>query len=75
MGTLALDIETASPFESPGGGDFDDTQYFEFVACALGYRSDPTADPETTVLLRRGGWDDEYTADLLARTVALIPSV
>jgi hypothetical protein len=70
MGTLALDIETASPFESPGGDDFDDTRYFELVACGLGYRPEPTADVETTVLLRRGGWDDEHTADLLGRTVA-----
>jgi hypothetical protein len=67
MGTLALDIETASPFESPGGDDFDDTRYFELVAIGLGYRATPDAEPETTVLLRRGDWDDEHTVDLLDR--------
>jgi hypothetical protein len=69
MATLALDIETASPFETPGGDAFDDTRYFELVAVALGYRSHPGAPPETTVLLRRGGWDDAHTADLLARAL------
>jgi hypothetical protein len=70
MATLALDIETASPFDTPGGDEFDDTRYFELVAVALGYRSRPTATPETTVLLRRGGWEDEHTADLLVRALA-----
>lgn len=70
MGTLALDIETASPFESPGGDEFDDTRYFELVAVGLGFRPAPTADPETTVFLRRGDWADDHTADLLERTVA-----
>ncbi len=69
MGTLALDIETASPFESPGGDEFDDTRYFELVAVGLGYRPDPNADPELAVFLRRGGWTVEHTADLLARTM------
>jgi hypothetical protein len=69
MGTLALDIETASPFASPGGDDFDDTHYFELVAVALGYRPDPEAAPETTVFLRRGDWADEHTADLLERAM------
>jgi hypothetical protein len=70
MGTLALDIETASPFESPGGDDFDDTRYFELVAVALGYRAAPDTDPETTVLLRQGDWADEHTAALLERAIA-----
>lgn len=69
MGTLALDIETASPFDTPGGDDFEDTRYFELVAVALGYRSDPSAEPETAVLLRRGGWAAEHTADLLDRAM------
>jgi hypothetical protein len=68
MGTLALDIETASPGEQPGFDDFDDTRYFELVAVALGYR-EPGGTPETAVLLRRGGWADEFTADLLGRAV------
>jgi hypothetical protein len=70
MASLALDIETASPFDTPGGDDFDDTRYFELVAVALGYRAGPSANPETTVLLRRGGWDNAHTADLLGRTLA-----
>jgi hypothetical protein len=69
MGTLALDIETASPFDSPGGDDFDDTRYFELVAVALGYRPDPNADPELAVFLRRGDWAVEHTADLLTRAM------
>ena len=68
MGTLALDIETASPFESPGPDEFDDTRYFELVAVALGYRGQEV-EPETTVFLRRGGWDDDHTAALLERAV------
>ncbi|AUV82840.1 hypothetical protein C2R22_15340 [Salinigranum rubrum] len=69
MGTLALDIETASPFESPDPSDFDDTRYFELVAVALGYRPAPNADPELAVFLRRGGWAVEHTADLLVRAM------
>lgn len=66
MGTLVLDIETASPFEEPpdGGGD---TAYFEWLSVAVGYVADGGSDPETAVLFRRGGWEDEYTADLLDR--------
>ena len=70
--TLALDVETASPFQTPGYDDFDDTAYFEPVAVALGHRSTHGADPETTVLFRRGGWDDAHTADLIARTCAWV---
>ncbi|AEN07726.1 hypothetical protein Halar_0481 (plasmid) [halophilic archaeon DL31] len=40
-GTLAIDVETASPFNDPGWDDFDDTAYFELVAIALGYQSEP----------------------------------
>lgn len=70
MGTLALDIETASPFESPDGDEFDDTRYFELVAVGLGFRSEPGTDPETTVCLRRGGWEADRTAELLERALA-----
>jgi hypothetical protein len=70
MGTLALDIETASPDESPGFDEFDDTRYFELVAVALGYRAAPDAEPETAVFLRRGGWAADHTADVFERALA-----
>ena len=66
MGTLALDIETASPFEEPADGG-DDTAYFEWLSVAVGYVADGRSDPETAVLFRRGGWVAEYTAALLDR--------
>lgn len=69
-GTLAVDIETASPFNDPGWDDFDDTVYFELVAIALGYQPEPDGPIETTVLFRRGGWDDDYTATLLEDAVS-----
>lgn len=69
MRTLALDIETASPDESPGPDEFDDTRYFELVAVALGYRAGEEA-PETTVHLRCGDWTAQHTADLLERALA-----
>ena len=65
---FALDVETASPFRSPGYDDFDDTDCFELVAVALGHRPAPDGPAETTVLFRRGGWDPSHTADLIART-------
>lgn len=73
MGTLALDIETASPFEEPS--DMTDTDYFEWLSVALAYVDDDAAsaaaepEPETAVLFRRGGWEKRYTADLLDRLV------
>ena len=40
MVPLAIDIETASPFNSPNNrGDFRNTDYFEFFAVARGYQS------------------------------------
>ena len=69
MGVLALDIETASPVEEPPAGA-NDTRYFEWLSVALAYVETPGDDPETAVLFRRGGWDDEYTADLLDRFLA-----
>jgi hypothetical protein len=67
---FALDIETASPFRSPGYDDFEDTDCFELVAVALGHRRDGTV--ETDVLFRRGGWDPVHTADLLDRSCAWV---
>ena len=63
MGTLVLDIETASPFEEPPM-DANETQYFEWVAVGLAYADDLNETPETDVLFRRGTWDDAYTRDL-----------
>ena len=79
MRTLAIDIETASPNGQPT--DFADTDQFELVAVALGYRTvdsvgtDTTSqgdDPgvESTVLFRRGGWRPAHTADLLDRVAS-----
>lgn len=69
---FALDIETASPFRSPGYGDFEDTDCFELVAVALGHRPAPGDAVETAVLFRRGGWDPAHTADLIDRACAWV---
>lgn len=69
MGTLAIDIETASPDEEPPSGEYDTTSYFELVAVALGFRSDTDSRPESDVLFRDGGWDRTHTAKLLDRLV------
>jgi hypothetical protein len=69
MGTLALDIETASPFREPSRGE-NDTDCFEWLSVAAAYTEDGAEAPETTVLFRRGGWEQRYTADLLDRLVA-----
>lgn len=66
MGTLVLDIETASPFEEPPDGA-NETQYFEWVAVGLAYVDALDDQPETTVLFRRGDWADEHTVDLFER--------
>jgi hypothetical protein len=66
MGTLVLDIETASPFEEPPDNS-NDTRYFEFFAVSLAYADDLNDTPETEVLFRRGDWDDQYTIDLYDR--------
>ncbi|WP_267640906.1 hypothetical protein [Haloarchaeobius amylolyticus] len=67
MGTLALDIETASPHGKPP--EFTDTDYFELVAVAAGYAASPDDEPETTVFLREGGWDPAHTAAVLRDVV------
>ncbi len=66
MGTLVLDIETASPFEEPSE-QLNDTQYFEFFAVSLAYADELGDTPETEVLFRRGDWADQYTIDLYER--------
>ncbi|MFC3476724.1 hypothetical protein [Halobacterium litoreum] len=69
MGTLALDIETASPFREPGPNG-DGTECFEWLAVAVGYRESPDADVDSDVLFRDGDWADEHTADLFDRLFA-----
>lgn len=68
MGTLVLDIETASPFEEPPEGS-NDTEYYEWIAVALAYAESLDDAPEVDVLFRRGGWEDESAADLFERTL------
>lgn len=63
MGTLVLDIETASPFEEPPE-DSNETKYYELVAVGLAFATDLREPPETDVLFRSGDWDDTYTIDL-----------
>jgi len=66
MGTLVLDIETASPFEEPPENS-NDTKYYEWFAVSLAYADNLEESPETEVLFRRGNWDDAYTIDLYQR--------
>ena len=66
MGTLVIDIETASPFEEPPENS-NDTQYFELFAVSLAYADELNNIPETEVLFRRGNWDERYTIDLYER--------
>lgn len=66
MGTLVLDIETASPFEEPPKNS-NETKYYEWIAVSLAYADDVDGTPETEVLFRRGDWDDTHTIDLYRR--------
>lgn len=66
MGTLVLDIETASPFEEPPENS-NDTKCYEWFAVSLRYADELEDTPETEVLFRRGGWEDSYTNDLYQR--------
>lgn len=68
MGTLSIDIETGSPFDEPGEDDHG-TEFYEWLSVAAAFHESDLSEPETVVLFRRGGWDDEYTADLLDRLV------
>lgn len=66
MGTLVLDIETASPFEEPPEGS-NETEYYEWFAVSLAYAAEIENPPETEVLFRRGGWEKSHTIDLYQR--------
>ncbi|MFY4814595.1 hypothetical protein ACOJIV_18140 [Haloarcula sp. AONF1] len=66
MGTLVIDIETASPFEEQPDNS-NDTKHFEFFAVSLAYADDLNVTPEIEVLFRRGDWGDQYTIDLYQR--------
>lgn len=66
MGTLVLDIETASPFAEPPENS-NETQYYEWFAVSLAYADDVESTPETEVLFRRGDWEDHNTIDLYRR--------
>lgn len=66
MGTLVLDIETASPFEEPPENS-NDTKYYEWFAVSLAYADEFESTPETEVLFRSGGWDETFTTDLYQR--------
>lgn len=66
MGTLVLDIETASPFEEPPENS-NDSKYYEWFAVGLAYADNLEECPETEVLFRRGNWDDARTIDLYQR--------
>lgn len=68
MGTLALDIETASPFKEPSKSD-NSTDFYEWLSIAVAYTEDQKSEPELEVFFRQGGWDDQHTADLLHRFV------
>ncbi|UPV73937.1 hypothetical protein M0R89_15530 [Halorussus limi] len=66
MGTLVLDIETASPFEEPPENS-NKTKYYEWFAVSLAYVDELEETPETEVLFRAGNWEDSYTKDLYQR--------
>lgn len=66
MGTLVLDIETASPFKEPPENS-NDTEYYELFAVSFAYVDNLEQIPETDVLFRDGGWDTAYTIDLYQR--------
>ncbi|WP_141212660.1 hypothetical protein [Halorubrum sp. Ea8] len=66
MGTLVLDIETASPFEEPPENS-NDTEYYELVAVGLAYADGLETTPETAVPFRRGDWEATHTTDLYQR--------
>lgn len=67
MGTLAIDIETASPFREPAR-DESGTEFYEWLSIAAAYTEENT-EAESTVLFRRGDWSEEFTADLFDRFI------
>lgn len=68
MGSLAIDIETASPFEEPGR-DENATRFYEWISIGMAYRKSRSHEPETAVFFRRGGWEPEHMADLFQRVI------
>jgi hypothetical protein len=66
MGTLVLDIETASPFEEPPENS-NDRKYYGWFAVSLAYADDMANTPETEVLFRRGDWEVPHTIDIYQR--------
>lgn len=66
MGTLVLDIETASPVKEPPEGS-NRTEYYEWFAVSLAYANELEDKPEMEVLFRRGGWEKSSTIDLYQR--------
>jgi DNA polymerase elongation subunit (family B) len=68
MGILAIDIETASPFEEPDP-EQNATRCYEWLSVAMAYRGSDLDDPEAQVFFRRGGWEPKYTADLFERLI------
>lgn len=73
MSHLAIDIETASPFEAPSRSD-NDTRYYEWVVTSVAYRDETWSESETDVLFRRGGWDVEHTADMIDQLLSGVTS-
>lgn len=68
MGSLAIDIETCSPCEEPPKNS-NATRYYEWLSVAVAHLGEGQVEPETAVMFRQGGWDEEYTADLFERFV------
>lgn len=68
MGTLALDIETGSPFEEPPGRT-NDTAFFEWLSIAVAYRDSPDDEPTVEVFFREADWGEEGTAALFDRLI------
>lgn len=66
MGTLAIDIETASPFTEPD--EENRTECYEWLSVAVAYANGQD-ELEQTVLFRQGGWEHEHTAELLGRLI------
>ena len=68
MGLLAIDIETSSPFEEPPRGE-NSTKYFEWVITSVAYQDESHSELDCSVLFRRGGWGNEFTADMLEQLI------
>jgi hypothetical protein len=55
MGTLAVDIETASPHEEPPPGS-NETRYFEWLAVAVAYSEDEADETGADGTSSTGSW-------------------